>query len=204
MRGIVLERIFKFLEDEKLEGYIPSQAQKFSKKKGTSKRDDYKYDWEKDEIILDRLRLKYRGTYYNKKDKASYRVYVSEDRKKEKFVPEFFRSRLRMKEKMKSKEAKEIYNKRQVIVEPVIGNIKQNFGFREFCLRGLNNVKLELNLVSITHNLKKIWMAKGKISNEEKELVFCLILSENYLGCDTACLLPKFIWKFLNFLDNYL
>jgi len=179
---------FKFLEDEKLEGYIPNNAREFSKKKETSKRDDYEYDWEKDEIILKGLRLKYRGTYYNKKDKANYRNYISEDRKKQKFVPEFFRERLRMKEKMETEEAKKIYNKRQVIVEPPIGNIKQNLGFREFCLRGLNNVKLELNLVSITHNLKKIWVARGKISHEEKELVFCLILSENYLNSGTACL----------------
>ena len=177
---------FKFLEDEKLEGYIPNKGLGLGKKE-TIKRDDYEYDWKKDEIILKGLRLKYRGTYYNKKDKANYRVYVSEDRKKEKFVPEFFRERLRMRKKMETEEARKIYNMRQFIVEPVIGNIKQNLGFREFSLRGLNNVKIELNLVSIVHNLKKIWVARGKISYKEKRLVFCLILSENYLDCDTAC-----------------
>lgn len=174
---------FKFLEDEKLEGYIPNSGEK----KEALKRDDYEYNWKKDEIILKGLRLKYRGIYLNKKDKTNYRVYVSEDRKKERFVPEFFRERLRMKEKMKTKRAKKIYNKRQIIVEPPIGNIKQNLGFREFYLRGLNNVKIELNLVSIVHNLKKIWVARGKIFYEEKKLVFYLILSENYLKCGTAC-----------------
>ena len=43
------------------------------------------------------------------------------------------------------------------MVEPVIGNIKQNLGFREFPLKGLENVRIEMNLVSIAHNLQKIW-----------------------------------------------
>ena len=42
-------------------------------------------------------------------------------------------------------------------VEPVIGNIKQNMGFREFLLKGLDKVKIEMNLASIAHNLGKIW-----------------------------------------------
>jgi len=41
-------------------------------------------------------------------------------------------------------------------VEPVIGNIKQNLGLREFLLKGLEKVKMEINLVSIPHNLQKI------------------------------------------------
>ena len=134
------------------------------------------------------MRLKYKTTYYNKKDDANYHYYYkSDDKNIRKVVPEFFRERLRMKEKMKTEDARKIYNTRQFIVEPPIGNMKQNLGFREFCLRGLNNVKLELNLISIAHNLKKIWLARGKISYQKKELVFCLIFSKNYLSCDTAC-----------------
>ena len=41
-------------------------------------------------------------------------------------------------------------------VEPVIGNIKFNLGYRYFLLRGLHNVKGEFNLMCIAHNLKKI------------------------------------------------
>ncbi len=46
------------------------------------------------------------------------------------------------------------------IVEPPIGNIKENLGFREFLTRGINSVKTELNLVSMAHNLKKVWMKR--------------------------------------------
>ncbi len=63
---------------------------------------------------------------------------------------------------------------RKYIVEPVIGNIKYNLGLDEFSLRGLNSVKLELNLASIAHNLKKIWRAKLKlkINMNKKEIIF--------------------------------
>ena len=177
----------KFLEDEKLDGYIPNQtqAQRFNGKKETYNQDDYDYDTEKDEIIFLGKRFSYKGEYKLKTGERRL-SYYNKELKKKKDVPEFFRERLRMKAKMETEEARKIYNKRQVIVEPPIGNIKQNLGFREFYLRGLNSVKIELNLVSIVHNLKKIWVARGKIFYEEKELVFCLILSENYLSCDTA------------------
>jgi hypothetical protein len=41
-------------------------------------------------------------------------------------------------------------------VEPVIGNIKQNLGFREFLLKGLEKVKIEMSLVSIAHIVNQL------------------------------------------------
>ena len=72
-------------------------------------------------------------------------------------MPFYFKERLKMRDKMKKKESKDVYRLRKSTVEPVIGNVKQNLSFREFSLRGLDNVKIELNLVSIAHNLGKIW-----------------------------------------------
>jgi hypothetical protein len=43
-----------------------------------------------------------------------------------------------------------------VVVEPVIGQIKQNRGYRSFLLRGLNKVRLEWGLVCTAHNLAKL------------------------------------------------
>jgi len=60
-------------------------------------------------------------------------------------------------DKMEEEESKEVYRMRKSTVEPVIGNVKQNLSFREFSLRGLDKAKIELNLVSIAHNLGKIW-----------------------------------------------
>ena len=154
----------KFLEDKKLDGYVPSraQAQKFEGKEETLNHDDYEYDWKKEEIIAKGKRFRYRGFYFKKNTNRKILIYKSDDGTK-KDVPEFFRERLRMKEKMEKPESREIYNLRKIIAEPVIGNIKQNLGFREFCLRGLKKVKIELNLVSIAHNLKKIWIKLGKV-----------------------------------------
>ena len=92
-----------------------------------------------------------------------------------------------MKEKMETEGGKKIYSLRKIVVEPVIGNIKYNFGFNEFLVRGLDGAKLELNIASIAHNLKKIWILRGKISKNNENLFFELIMAWNYLNYGTAC-----------------
>lgn len=63
--------------------------------------------------------------------------------------------RQRMKAKMQTPEAKAVYQKRKVIVEPVFGQIK-NGGFRRFSVRGKEKAAGEFALVCATHNFKKI------------------------------------------------
>lgn len=58
-----------------------------------------------------------------------------------------------MRIKMEQGEAKEIYKRRKVIVEPVFGQIK-NGGFRGFSLRGKEKVAGEFSLVCMAHNIK--------------------------------------------------
>lgn len=55
-----------------------------------------------------------------------------------------------------SEEGKAMMTRRREDVEPVIGDIKRNMGFRRFNLRGKNKCEAELGLVSLAHNLKKI------------------------------------------------
>lgn len=166
-----------FLEKEGINGYIPtkSQAQILDDREQTIIEDNYEYDWEKDEIIIDRIRLKYHATWTHDKNKRQ-RVYKSEDGKAIKKVPESFRERLRMKAKTETEEGKHIYSLRKTIVEPVIGNVKHNLGFTEFLIRGLNGAKLELNIASIAHNLKKIWTSRENIRpnkiNSTRHLIF--------------------------------
>ena len=147
----------KYAEDNDIDLYVPSraQAQKLDGKDETLNHDNYEYDEEKDEIICDGNRYKYSG-FYVRKTGVKISTFWSKELKKKKDVPYFFRERLRMKEKMSSSDAKKIYELRKITVEPVYGNIKQNLGFREFLLRGLNGVKTEFNLVCIAHNLNKI------------------------------------------------
>lgn len=54
-----------------------------------------------------------------------------------------------------------LYAKRKCTVEPVIGIVKSVLGFRQFSLRGLENVKGELNLVAMAWNLKRMFILPG-------------------------------------------
>ena len=63
----------------------------------------------------------------------------------------------RMAAKVRTPEGKALYARRQVIVEPVFGQIKEARGFRRFLLRGIENIRGEWRLVCLTHNLLKIW-----------------------------------------------
>ena len=47
--------------------------------------------------------------------------------------------------------------RRQVIVEPVLGQIKAARGFRRFLLRGLQQIRGEWRLVCLGHHLLKLW-----------------------------------------------
>ena len=54
-----------------------------------------------------------------------------------------------------------LYAQRKCTVEPVIGIVKSVLGFRQFSLRGLENVKGELNLVAMAWNLKRMFVLAG-------------------------------------------
>ncbi len=166
----------KFAEDEKIDLYMPNSAQiqEFDKKGKIRQKDNYEYDKKRNELIVGGERYKFRGVY-GRKDGKKVILFYSEKLKKKRQVPFFFEERLRMKEKMGTEKAKEIYQMRKIVVEPVIGDIKENYGFTKFHLRGLEKVKIEVNLVSIAHNLKKIYMLRGKINSENKDIGFCLI-----------------------------
>lgn len=147
----------KYAEDENIDLYVPSraQAQKLDGKEQSLNHDKYEYDEEKNELIAEGIRYRYRGIYIRKDGKKIISYYNEEIRKK-KDVPFYFRERLRMRDKMNTDNGRKTYSLRKITVEPVYGNIKQNIGFREFLLRGLEKVKIEMNLACIAHNLQKI------------------------------------------------
>ncbi|MBS3111820.1 transposase [Candidatus Woesearchaeota archaeon] len=119
----------------------------------------------------------HRRGIYTRKDGRKIRTFYCPELKKKKDVPFYFRERLRMKEKIGSDEAKKIYSLRKITVEPNFGNIKQNLGFREFILRGLEKVKIEMNLVSIAHNLQKIHKMKRENKRDlTKNIQYCFSL----------------------------
>ncbi len=81
----------------------------------------------------------------------------------------------RMRQKLSKEEAKKIYRIRKITVEPVLGNLSHNLGFREFLLRGLEKVKVEYSLMCTAHNILKI--AKF-LKGQHISLKNCLSMSE--------------------------
>ncbi len=152
----------KFAEDNGIDLYVPSrsQAQELEGKEQTLNHDNYEYDAKKDELIVGKGRFYFKGVYTRKNGKKII-MYYNDKLKKKKYIPFFFKERLRMRDKMENQESKKIHGLRKITVEPVYGNIKENLGFRGFLLRGLKNAKIEFDLVCIAHNLQKIWRIKA-------------------------------------------
>jgi len=65
----------------------------------------------------------------------------------------------RMRRKLRTKKGQTCYALRKELPEPVFGQIKQVRGFRQFLLRGLDNVGDEWRLICAGHNLLKLCKA---------------------------------------------
>lgn len=152
------EKTFHYCEIEGIDLYCPSRAQvqKFDGKEQSLNHDNYEYDEKTSELIVDGVRFQRRGSY-ERKDGKKIITFYNKKLKKKKDVPRDFKSRLRMKSKMETDEGRRVYALRKITVEPVVGQLKENFGLRQFSLRGLEGVRIEVNIASIAHNLKKIW-----------------------------------------------
>jgi transposase len=168
----------KYLSDRKLDGYIPSNitSQRLKGKiieKNPFGKESFVYDSTKDEFICpNNERITFRYSYFDRAKKKNVRIYKGSDCRNCKYYNQCVKNKKGMKiikslgfekemramvEKFESEAGREEYKIRARTVEWVYGDIKQNMGFREFLTRGLNNVKIEFNLVSIAHNLKRMW-----------------------------------------------
>jgi DDE family transposase len=63
---------------------------------------------------------------------------------------------LRMREKLRSAAGRKMYQRRQAVVEPVIGVLKQQRGMWQFRRRGLEAVNTEWLLVAIAYNIARL------------------------------------------------
>jgi transposase len=71
--------------------------------------------------------------------------------------PKGMTAKQRMARKLRTKRGRERYARRKAMVEPVFGQVKHGRGFRQFLLRGRKKMRAEWRLVSLTHNLLKLW-----------------------------------------------
>ena len=66
--------------------------------------------------------------------------------------------RITMKAKLETEDGRKRYGKRKQSVEPVFGIIKSVMGFRQFLLRGLDNVQGEWSLATMAWNMKRMFV----------------------------------------------
>jgi hypothetical protein len=66
-----------------------------------------------------------------------------------------------MAHRLKTPEGRKLYALRKQTPEPVFGIIKSALGFRQFLLRGLDNVRGEWNLVTMAYNMKRMFVLAG-------------------------------------------
>ena len=172
-----------YLNQKKLDPYIPKQEE--VTKTATKNVEDirfyisnFEYNEENDEFICpENQKLKFLYEGYEKERKRKYRIYKGTECQNCEFskncterkdgirhlkIAEFSKERKQLADKMKTEEAKKIFGQRKQVVEPVIGNYKENLGFREFLTRGLKSVRNEFNLVCTAINLRKIWIYSNK------------------------------------------
>ena len=72
-------------------------------------------------------------------------------------IPRGLSARDRMRRKLRTKRGRQRYALRMETAEPVLGQVKQGRGFRQFLLRGLEKVNREWLLICAGHNLLKLF-----------------------------------------------
>jgi len=169
----------RYLEEKEVDGYIPDskQAQEMNGKKvkdGPYSKDKFVYDEENDQFICPNGEILTKKGEYEYKGKQQYSYYgancgecpfreecAGKSKKRKITSDDYEAERRRMAGKMCSEKGKAEYKKRKETVEWPFGNIKQNLKFREFYTRGIENVRIEHNLVCSAHNLRVTWGKLG-------------------------------------------
>ncbi len=72
-------------------------------------------------------------------------------------IPKRLSLRERMERKLLTQRGRALYKMRGVLVEPVLGQVKEAQSFRRFMRRGLRAAHSEWSLMGTTHNLLKLW-----------------------------------------------
>lgn len=95
----------------------------------------------------------------------------------------------RHREWMATKAAQEAYARRQGIVEPVFGIIKEQMGIRRFFLRGLDSVRAEATMLAVAFNLRTLYSIwRGWSTEKRSRLAAALRESEKRVDAAAASL----------------
>jgi hypothetical protein len=177
--GYGSEENYAFLERSGIEGYVKyplfRKQQKRSWRKQRFRVENWGYDPARDEYICpNQQRLTLLGTRYRITDNG-YRTSIWEyecgscaacplkpqctraaGNRRIWVNPTLNHYQQKAREKLVSDQGRKLRSQRCVEAETVFGRIKQDWGFRRFTLRGMENVKTEWGLLCIAHNIAKL------------------------------------------------
>ena len=176
--GYESEENYTYFEDKATECYIKPQNYERSKtkkyKSNMALRENMKYDAEKDEYTCQaqrKLTARYVGirksksgfesevTYYECEscEDCPYRnkCTKSKNNRKLQVAKKFVEQRAASLERITSEKGINLRMNRSIQSEGAFGVVKQNYGFRQFLLRGNKKVKTEILLLAMAYNINK-------------------------------------------------
>lgn len=178
--GFGTEENYHHLEEKGIDGYLKHPRMKkrsSSRRKSSCSHEQFHYDEERDvytcpegrELHFIEERERTKATGY----RAHTRIYKcvscegcprrshSGDRRLE-VSPMLQGYRRKVEELLSTEDGKRLFRRRGVEIESIFGHIKHNRNYRRFLLRGLEKVNIELGLLSIAHNVLKIFSLQGQ------------------------------------------
>jgi len=178
--GYGSEENYAYLEKENIEGYVKyntfrlENTKKF--KNDPFKKENFQYDTQKEEYTcLAGKRFRFLFTKNTKTEndyKIEMKIYECENCEGCEHRDKCFKGqgnrRIQMnnvlekhkvtaRKLLQSEKGVKLRKQRSIDVESVFGHIKSCRGFTRFMLRGLEKVSLEWGLLSIAHNMRKVW-----------------------------------------------
>jgi len=177
--GYGSEENYNYLEKEKLENFVKfntfHKEQKRSWQKQRFRVENWKYEQERDEYLCPgNKRLTFRREL-NKKTDLEYLSRIREyecqncsdcpmksectraaGNRRIQISPKLNLYREQARTNLLSDQGRRLSTQRNVDVESVFGQLKHNWGFRRFYLKGKDKVRTEWGLLSIAHNIAKL------------------------------------------------
>ena len=170
--GFHSKKNLKLLEEEQIEGYIPSQQQaRDSKDKyqpSKFSKDKFSYDAENkcyvcpagEKLTLWRTSNSARQYLFRGGScpQCRYLTQCVRGQTPHRIISRSFDEQImdRMRQRMESEQGKEIYSQRKWMIEPLFGHFKHNLKFRQFLTRGKRSVETEWLLLCIANNIRKV------------------------------------------------
>lgn len=171
-KGYSTTNNYSFCEDNNINAYIPIYRESIDITKYSYDKKNNTYTDQNGHIFSFKQHMKIKSKFSKrgrpKKTsnsqihnlyKCTVYEYINDKTGKKKYISvdmDWIKHCQKQKKKLSTPHGKKLYKQRSHDVEGVFANIKQNFKFTHFNLRGFRGVKTEWNLISIAHNIQKL------------------------------------------------